>query len=147
MGRWYLTGPYAVAVGALASMTLGPLWLVPGALAAMVPVWIYRSRGSRSAEHLARQLGYELQDSLQTTFGVATGLLLALLLFAETLFAGSGEMLGVLGNQAAGFPVPIAYWATTLVGLVGISADDVSARVFGGFALICFAVAYAVKRG
>ncbi|WP_135807459.1 hypothetical protein [Halorussus marinus] len=147
MDRWYLTGPAALGVGWLASTTFGMMWFLPGAFAAMLPVWAYRSRGSRTAEHMARQMAYEMEDSLQTTFGIATGILLAMMLFAQTLFNGTGEMLGVLGNQAAGFPLPIAYWTTSLVGLVGFSSEDISMEVFAGFALMCFAVAYAVKRG
>jgi len=147
MQRWYLTAPAAAIVGALASWALGPAWFPVGAIGAMLPVWAYRSRGSRTAEHFAAQMAYEVQDTVQTWFGVMTGILLVLLLLAQTAFAGFGEMLGVLGNQAAMSPLPIAYWATSAVSLVGMSTDDLSAKVVGGFALIAFALAYMVKEG
>lgn len=147
MQRWYLTAPYAAGVGAIASMTLGAAWFPVGALAAMGTVWAYRSRGSRTAEHFARQMAYEVQDTVQTWFGVATGILLMLTLLAKTAFSGFGDMLGVLGNQAAMSPLPIAYWATSALAMVGMSTDDLSAKVVGGFALIAFAIAYAVKNG
>lgn len=145
--RWYLTAPYAAVVGWLATMAMGPAWFPVGAIGAMLPVWVYRSRGSRTAEHLARQMAYEIQDTVETWFGVATGILLVLVLLAQTAFAGFGEMLGVLGNQAAMSPLPIAYWATSAVSLVGLSTDELSAKVVGGFALIAFAIAYMVKEG
>lgn len=145
--RWYLTAPYAAGVGTLASMMLGPVWFPVGAVGAMLPVWVYRSRGSRTAEHLVRQMAYEIQDTVQTWFGVLTGVLLMVTLLAQTAFSGFGEMLGVLGNQAAMSPLPIAYWATSAISLVGLSTDELSAKVVGGFALIAFAVAYMVKEG
>ena len=144
MVRWYVTGPTAVAA-ALVGATVHPLGLILGPLLVMMPVWVYRSRGSRTAERQIQQMAYEMQDSVQATFAIASGLLFALLILTETVFSSSGQLLGVIAEQASGVPLPLAYIATTALGWVGLDAGSVTAAQFAGFALIAFAIAYAVR--
>jgi hypothetical protein len=143
---WLAIGSTALMVGAVAGTISPPLFIV-GVLAVMVPVWAYRSSGSRTPERMMRQMAYEMQDSLQTALGVGTAILLAMAVFVETMFAGAGEMIGALADPIAANSGQLAYLSTTVAGVAGISGGaELGAKSFAGFALMLAAGAIILKR-
>jgi|GEM_PF-6342637 len=148
LSRWYITGPIALAASLLAS-TLHPVGIIAGPLAVMIPIWIYRGNVhetmSRDPNDGVRHLAYEMRYSVEAFFGVASGLLFLGFVLLETVFSGSGDLFAVIAGQLAGFPIPVAYWVTTLLAFAGLDSGAVTAGQFAGFALIAFGLAYAVK--
>ncbi|QIB73546.1 hypothetical protein G3I44_04155 [Halogeometricum borinquense] len=143
---WLVIGTAALFAGALAAK-ISPSLFIAGVLVVMVPVWGYRSRGSRTPERMIKQMAYEMQDSLQTALGVGTALMLVMALFVETMFAGAGDMLGALAGPIAANSLPLAYIGTTLAGIAGISGTaELGAKTFAGFALMLAAGAIILRR-
>ncbi|WP_435143717.1 hypothetical protein [Halobaculum sp. P14] len=144
MKRWYLVAPLAIG-GGLGAMLVDPMLTPLGVLAVMLPVWIYRSRGRLGdPKQTLKQVGQEAGKSTQAASVGAVGLLSGLWFFASTLFESGGEILGTLGGMAAQVPLPLAYWGTTTVGLLGLNGN-ISTATFAGFALLAFGLGIAAK--
>lgn len=144
MARWYFTAP-AVLIAAVVGASLNPVGLVVGPLVVMAPIWGLRVRSSQSLDTAIRRVGQEVQDSIQMAFAAASAVLVVLLMASRTIFAGLGDLLGVLASQAAQVPLPLAYISTSVLGYLGLDSGSLTAAHFGGIAIILFALAYAAK--
>jgi hypothetical protein len=145
MAKWYITGPVALLAAVGAGM-VHPVAAPFGLLAVLVPLWVYRSRGRLGDEKRAlEQLGKEATKSTESFFAALTGGLVAVWLVAEAAFGGAGELLGELFAMVGQAPLPLAYWGTAIMGVLGMETTDITTPVLVGFAVIAFGIALGVK--
>jgi hypothetical protein len=145
MAKWFITGTVALLAAVGAGM-FHPVAAPFGALLVLVPLWVYRSRGRLGDEKRAlEQLGKEATKSTESFFAALSGGLVAVWLVAEAAFGGSAELLGELFGMAGHAPLPLAYWGTAIMGVLGMETADITTPVLVGFAVVAFGIALGVK--
>lgn len=148
-GRWYLSAPFAIIVGSLFGL-VDPRLLPVGAVGAIMLIWALRAyrQGADMDDpgEVVVGMGREAQDTTQAVFEFLTAMLVALFFLAEAVFGGASHLLGTLGSQIAGYPLPVAYWGTAALGALGIqNPGQITGTMFLGFGLMMFAFAVMIR--